>query len=589
MKRSSKSSPLTLSALTPITIRQLADPKSFARGEAYFAEDRVLALEERSGKIVATVLGSAAYRVQMGQKGNELDYDCSCPRGEDGDFCKHCVAVGLALLAENPAVRKGHRNRDREMSMDDVRRHLEGETKATLINLLVERADTDSALLDQLRLRVAKHHHRGGVDIAAFKTVLRRTITPRDFLEWREVSGHVAGIHRVVDSLDALISEGEADSALELVEYALAQVERAINSVDDSDGEMSTLLERLQGLHHHACQKAKPESVALAKRLFEWEMRSDWDVFHGAAARYADVFGDKGIGEYRRLATEAWDKVPALGPGQTSPDQYGRWFRITSIMRTLAQHAGDVEAEAQVLQRDLSSAYRFLEIASLYRQAGKDELALAWAEKGVAAFPNHTDGRLREFLAEEYHRRQRHDDAMALAWAAFAERPSLDEFKQLKAHAKRAQCWQHWRDKALATTREKIAEIRSRTVKSSWDPLANHSLLVAIYLSEKDPEAAWQEALTGGCSSALWLALAEQREQTHPEDALPIYKRHLELTLAQTNNAAYEAGIRLLHRIRTVMDRMGQETSFAGYLSSVRADFARKRNFIRLVEETRWS
>lgn len=589
MKRSSQSSPLTLSALTLGTVRQLAGPTSFTRGEKYFAEGRVLCLEERSGKIVATVVGSDSYKVQLWQKGNKLDHDCSCPLGADGEFCKHCVAVGLALLAENPAVGKSHRPPERAISLDDVRRHLEAETKATLIKLLVERAEADPVLLDQLRLRVAKRHDRGGVDLAAFKTVLRRTIIPPDFLSWREVGRHVQGIHRAADSLDALVSEGAADSALELIEYALAQVEQAINSVDDSDGEMSTVLERLQELHHRACQKAKPEAAALARRLFEWEMRSDWDVFHGAAARYADVFGDKGIAEYRRLATEAWDKVPALGPGQTSPDQYGRWFRSTSIMRTLAQQAGDVDAEAQVLQRDLSSAYRFLEIASLYQQAGNDELALAWAEKGVAAFPSHTDRRLREFLAEQYHRRKRHDDAMALAWEAFTERPSLDEFKQLKAHAKRAQTWPHWRDKALTTTREKIAEIRRSGAKSSWDPLANHSLLVAIYLSEKDPEAAWQEAFTGGCSSELWLALAEQREQTHPEDALPIYKRHLEHTLAQTNNAAYEAGIRLLKRIRTVMDRMGQEKSFAGYLASVRADFARKRNFIRLVEETRWS
>ncbi len=589
MKRSSKSSPLTLSALTPITIRQLAEPRAFARGEEYFSADRVLSLEERSGKIVATVLGTEVYTVQMWQEDNELASDCSCPRGKDGEFCKHCVAVGLALLAENPSVRKSPRNRGRDISLDEVRRHLEGEDKAALINLLVERADADPALLDQLRLRVAKHHHRGGVDILAFKAILRRAITPHDFLEWREVSGHVAGIQRAADSLDALLHEGEAASALELVEYALAQVEQAMDSVDDSDGEMGALLERLQELHHRACKKAKPDAVALAKRLFEWEMRSPREVFYGAAARYADVFGDKGVAEYRRLATEAWDQVPALGPGQTDRNQYGQRFLITSMMRTLAQQADDVEAEAQVLQRDLSSSYHFLEIASLYRQAGMDELALAWAEKGVAAFPSHIDGRLREFLAEEYHRRKRPEDAMALSWAAFAERPSLHEFKQLKAHAKRAQSWPHWRDQAIATVRAKIAENRSRAANSSWGLLGSHSLLVEIYLSEKDLEAAWQEALTGGCTSELWLTLAEQREKTHPEDALPIYKRHLELTLAQTNNAAYEAGIRLLKRIRTVMDRMGQDQSFAGYLATVRTGFARKRNFIRLVEETRWS
>lgn len=62
-------------------------------------------------------------------------------------------------------------------------------------------------------------------------------------------------------------------------------------------------------------------------------------------------------------------------------------------MRTLAHQSGDLEAEVQVLQRDLSLAYHDLEIAMLYRQAGEDDRALSWAEKGVAAFPAHTDTR----------------------------------------------------------------------------------------------------------------------------------------------------------------------------------------------------
>lgn len=28
-----------------------------------------------------------------------LTADCSCPYGQEGNFCKHCVAVGLAVLA----------------------------------------------------------------------------------------------------------------------------------------------------------------------------------------------------------------------------------------------------------------------------------------------------------------------------------------------------------------------------------------------------------------------------------------------------------------------------------------------------------
>lgn len=77
------------------------------------------------------------------------------------------------------------------------------------------------------------------------------------------------------------------------------------------------------------------------------------------------------------------------------------------------------------MQRDLSMAYHFLQIATLYQRSGKDDLALAWAEKGILAFPVRADGRLREFFATEYHRRKRHEEAMALAWASFSDQPIL--------------------------------------------------------------------------------------------------------------------------------------------------------------------
>jgi tetratricopeptide (TPR) repeat protein len=74
-----------------------------------------------------------------------------------------------------------------------------------------------------------------------------------------------------------------------------------------------------------------------------------------------------------------------------------------------------------VKSRDLSHAYAFLQIAETLRTGGRYDEALEWAERGMEAFPERTDSRLREFLANEYHRRKRHDDAMTLIWAAFRE------------------------------------------------------------------------------------------------------------------------------------------------------------------------
>lgn len=120
-------------------------------------------------------------------------------------------------------------------------------------------------------------------------------------------------------------------------------------------------------------------------------------------------------------------------------------------------------------------------------------------------------------------------------------------------------------------------------------PGIDHSLLVEVFLFEGDPEAAWKEALLGGCSRGLWLALAERRERSHPEEALVLYKQELERTLTQANQAAYETAVRLLRKIHGVLSRTGQKERFHLYLASVSAAHARKRNFVRLLGETRWA
>src|SRR3712207_4273554 len=122
----------------------------------------------------------------------------------------------------------------------------------------------------------------------------------------------------------------------------------------DAGGCVSGALDELEELHHAACKEGRPDPRALARRLFEWELRGHYDTFFEAANTYADVLGEEGLAEYRRLAEEQWAHVRALGPGEEDPQRiYGERFRITHIMETLARQEEDVEALAGVLSRDL--------------------------------------------------------------------------------------------------------------------------------------------------------------------------------------------------------------------------------------------
>lgn len=572
-------------------IRELSGEQSYERGEHYFANGQVRSVTEDKGRLSATVQGAQAYRVSVWVEGSDVEYSCTCPMGRDGAFCKHSVAAGLAWLqesAEHPARQKGRRKP--AVTMDDVRSYLQGQEKPALIDLLIQQAAENDRLRQRLLLQAAKRRAKG-IDLDTYRRAIDLAADTGDFIEYGAAYDYAQGIEDAIDSIDELMREGHANEVVELAEHALAAVERALESVDDSDGYMGGVLERLQQLHLAACRRAKPDPEELAKRLWEWELRGQWDIFCGAAETYAGVLGRRGIAVYRQLAEAEWAKVPTLGPRRTEGRDYARRFRITRVMAALARQTGDLEAVVAVKKRDLSSPYNYLQIAETYKAARKHDLALEWAERGVNAFAERTDSRLRDFLAREYHRRKRHDEAMAIIWAEFAESPELERYRLLKEHSARTGSWNVWREKAIAFIRESIAAAKSdtQTDRSIWSRRTDRSELVRILLWERKVDAAWCEAMAGGCSNDLWLALAAKRMKEHPKDALPIYQRQIEPTLNRKNKQAYREAIGLLRQIRDLMFRVGKEREFEGYLASVRSGHKAKRNFVKLLDHATWA
>ncbi len=112
----------------------------------------------------------------------------------------------------------------------------------------------------------------------------------------------------------------------------------------------------------------------------------------------------------------------------------------------------------------------------------------------------------------------------------------------------------------------------------------DHSELVRIFPWEGDVETAWREAKEGGCSNDLWLELAARREDAHPEDALSVYEARIEPLIQRTNNSAYQRAYELLLKVRRLMQRLGREQEFDEYLELLRAEYKRKRNFMKLLD-----
>jgi tetratricopeptide (TPR) repeat protein len=509
------------------------------------------------------------------------------------------VALGLQWLTSNARTsaeaRRAERTKapsrakaasPRPLTIKDVRAHLAALPADALVEIVMQQALEDDALRQRLLLDAAKGTS-SGVKLHTYRLALADAIGTGRFVHFRETAAYFSQIHQVIASIDEL-GRKEPLAVIELVEHALRLMEQAMDHIDDSAGHSREVLERLHALHLAACTQARPEPVALAQRLFEREMASEWEIFHDSARRYAKTLGAKGLARYRALAEEAWARVPPLGPGDHGRTFEGKRFRITSIMESLARLSNDVDAIAAVKARDLSSAYSYLQIAELYQQAGHSDRAMEWAEQGVAAFPTRTDGRLRTFLAAQYRTRGRVAEALGLLWLNFQDHPSLPDYATLHAVAAPAGQWVAWRERALAVVRGGIARRGDAAPRAGFAYGADGSLLVEILLWEGDADAAWNEAKVSGCNDTLSRRLAQGREVSHPDDAVAVYQRLLEHILSRAKQDAYREAVAALRHIARVMKRGSSLGGFGEYLARVRTRHKAKRNFLKLLDAAKW-
>jgi hypothetical protein len=163
----------------------------------------------------------------------------------------------------------------------------------------------------------------------------------------------------VLDTITELTSAGRAGLALRLVEQAIEQINYMGEEIVDPAGHCETLLNRMRDIHLAAVRVVRPEPVQLAGYLFDCERISIHETFHGVVARYADVLGDEGLAEYRRLATVEWEKLPTVTHENSNMRiAFGDYAGPMGVLDYFAERDGDFNARIALRTKDLSAPAR---------------------------------------------------------------------------------------------------------------------------------------------------------------------------------------------------------------------------------------
>lgn len=479
-----------------------------------------------------------------------------------------------------------------------LREHLAAQPPERLVELVMVEVERNAALKDQLLLEVAQAG--GTLDLASyrrsFSDALRSKSAAGGSRSYPRTSGPWArSVHESIACIGALLPAGHAEAVVELTEYAVGRVEKAMSAVDDSSGWFAQIISDLERLHHDACLVCRPDPVGLARRLFAFEVDGEWDLYIDSVERYADVLGEDGIVEMRRLAEERWAGVPERAPGAGFDSTPGR-FHLERMMEKLAVQSGDVDARVEVMARDLSYAYDFLEIAEVLAEAGRHDDALEWAQRGLIAFAEDErgpDSRLDDFVLAAYLERGRIDDLVALVWGRFETRSSATTYARLRDWTSRADRWAALRPTALdrlranaqqgastASTARSTAAQRRRTAPPAPAP---SETLIEVLLGDGEVEEAWQVAVERGCSQRLLLALARAREREHPLECIAVYQREIEDLIDRQQTHWYEQAVGHAVHVGELYALAGATDQHAAYLDELRHRHKRKTKFIAML------
>jgi uncharacterized Zn finger protein len=553
----------------PGELAALAGDRAFARGEAYHRGGQVAILSLTADRVLAQVAGTEDYRVTLSGRGRAIDGSCSCRAFEDYGFCKHMVATALAA---NEAAASGQA--EGTDALGRIRAHLRTKSVDALVDLIADLAERDPALFRKLDLAAAITQTDDKTLEARLRKAIDAATRIRGTIDYAKVSRWAKGVNEALDILADMAPGPQAARVRALAEHAMGRIEKAMESIDDSDGHGGALLSRTRDIHQAACAAAAPEPVALARYLFGRETREIYDTFSGAAGLYEDVLGEQGLAEYRRLAEAAWRKLSTRTGGKTPAMDDDEWEpdRLMAILDFFAEREGDIDARIALRARDLSSPWRYRQLAQFCLDQGREDEALRRAEEGLWVFEDKgPDERLTLFVADLLSRKGRKEEAAAHLWRIFEKRPSLDLYQRLVKLAGPAA-----RERAIGFLEGQAASGK-REAQDGWGWNGRREVLIAILIDEKAFDRAWAVVRQHGASMGAQEDLADASKKSHPREALGVYAARVE---EHVTSGRYDEAATLIARMGKLRDTAEQ----AAYVADIKDRHRRKRNFMKLLK-----
>lgn len=547
--------------LSEISLLDVAGEPIYGRGEDYVRYVRGLRVTDT--KAYASVQGKRVYSVELDWSGPLLDGSCTCAHRAEGNFCKHLVATGLAAIDSGRVVVDDWTDSKADRVLESV---VQAMSVDELRELVLSLAQRDDAVRRMLEVRATTTSGDDAHAKSEFEAYVRNALQFRGFIDYRR-SFEVASVaSEVLDELENHLNDGSAEVVRPALLRALTRLRKITEQADDSSGSIGDECQRAADLYARACRLGVPDPDKLSAWLVKFRADSPgWPSV--VLADFVDAFDEKALASYRRAVAALDRKLEGL-------DHWKR-FEVDAMLLELADHDGDVDLAAHLLSQREHPEYGA--IVNRFRAAGRIDDAMTWIDRAVAEGRVSSRGGGNAYwlspddVAKTYKGAGRIDDAVGVLRDDFARQPSVQNYRVLvdfaseidRAESERVWAFEHAR--GLAS-----------------DRFAAGAVLVQLFLSEGDVDAAWQAADRYGPGWA-WKELAARGAEARPVDAANLYRPQLESDLRHPDTRLYAGIAETLATMAELYERAGHRDDFESFIAQIRQDYGRRPSLMKAL------
>lgn len=620
-----------IESLTMYDIVEWAGEKVAARGRDYqrsgSVQDLCITVE---GVLLADVEGSELYSVAViSGEDNRPESFCSCPYGVD---CKHGVAAlleylerlnkgktipeasfddpRLQLLGIDPDEDAEQREQVRKQTGKDTKTaspakkdaakmsmetYLSGLSKKQLITKILNMAKD----IPQVRSLLQEEARGHKTDNARLLKNLRKEIQRVSEMEaWSDYwSGEdnipdYSGVRKKMRILlDAGCFDGLLDEGVELLRLGKEQV--------DSSSDEGETAEEIANCVPLLVEALRASARPVEEKLL-WALDAVLEDEFGLCDDLVDFLQENHPQDAWNVvieSLEAWlQKMPS------SASSYRRDILRDWLIHAL-KGAGRNSEILPLYEGEAEATGDYLGLINYLVEEGKDDEALQWIQKAMEKteekFPGHVRD-LRGFKRKIYKKHKDWPALLVLEIEDFIHQPYTEKFTQCRVAAEANKVWPEVRETLLdflvsGTVPHEHAKWPSSfsrhqiplNIKYQKSDFPMLWVLVDIAMEEKKPEDVyrWYTMLPKRYYHSTFhddVALAIQKK--FPEQSIGIWKKLAEGAVALAKKSAYAEAGGYLRKMRKLMYAKGMEKDWLHYATSLRAQHARKRLFLEVLD-----